>query len=115
MKGMENADWRDKLLQLSGFSEAEVNEASVTEEKKEPVKKKATDKLSIFIEKKGRGGKTATIVAGFTCSDDELRSIASELKNKLGCGGSSRGGEILIQGNRREDVQTLLRAMGYRI
>ena len=117
MTPFDNADWKEKLLRASGFSAEEVNEASSEEEsaKQSSTEKKKKDKLNIFVEKKGRGGKIATIITGFSCSDDELKLIASELKNKLGCGGSCRDGEILIQGNRREDSSSILRQMGFRI
>lgn len=71
-------------------------------------------RLDICYERKGRGGKQATIVCGFDCSDDELKEIASELKKKLATGGSARGGEILIQGDRRKDCLAALTAMGFK-
>lgn len=69
--------------------------------------------LEIVLERKGRGGKTATIISGFTCDTEELVAIAGRLKSKLGTGGSARGGEILIQGDRRADVVSLLKSLGY--
>lgn len=71
--------------------------------------------LVVSIERKGRGGKTATIVSGFALADEEVADIASTLKTKLGTGGSARGGEILVQGDRRGDVARLLRGMGHRV
>jgi translation initiation factor 1 len=71
-------------------------------------------RLDIILERKGRGGKTATIVSGFTLDDEALRSVAARLKSALGTGGSARGGEILIQGDRRSDVLRLLSDMGFR-
>lgn len=75
------------------------------------------DKLNISIERKGRGGKCVTIIAGFNDSttDDEIAELARDIKAKLGTGGSSRGGEILIQGERRAEVTEFLRARGYRL
>lgn len=68
-------------------------------------------KLNVVVERKGRGGKVATIIEGFECSDERLQEIASQLKRKLGVGGSARGGEILIQGNLREKVIEALKAI----
>ena len=70
-------------------------------------------RLCGMLDRKGRKGKDATIVEGFECSDDEVGRIASLLKQKLGVGGSARGGEILIQGDKREPVAAALSAMGY--
>lgn len=111
-----NTDWKDALGQLRG-SLPEGEEPAATVPAGEPhtdpsSKRKPKDKLHIALEKKGRGGKTATIVYGFTCSDDELQATASLLKKRLGTGGSARGGEILIQGDRRDDVAAELRRMG---
>ncbi len=69
-------------------------------------------RLDIVFERKGRGGKQATIICGFTCGEEELKEIASRLKKRLATGGSVRGGEILVQGDRRKDVLAALEAMG---
>lgn len=71
-------------------------------------------RLDIIFERKGRAGKQATIITGFTMSDEQIESLAATLKKRLGTGGSARGGEILIQGDRRRQVLDLLGTMGYR-
>ncbi|WP_295729415.1 translation initiation factor [uncultured Muribaculum sp.] len=78
---------------------------------------KSRPRLDIFFEKKGRGGKKATIVAGFPddMSDEEISALASRLKQRLGAGGSSRGGEILIQGDRRSDLRGVLESLGWKV
>ena len=68
-------------------------------------------RLDIIMERKGRGGKTATIISGWDIPDDAL---AASIKKKLGAGGSARGGDILIQGDRRKDILALLTSMGYK-
>lgn len=108
------ADWKDALAALKGSvpeGEESVSDAQLAEETK-PVKK---GKVSIAKEKKGRGGKTATIIYGFECSDEELSATASALRHRLGTGGSARGGEILLQGDVVEKVKPILKEMGYRI
>lgn len=71
------------------------------------------EKISVVIERKGRKGKTATIACGFLCSDEELAELASRARKKLGTGGSSRGGEILMQGECRERLVDFLHSEGY--
>ncbi|MDE6277365.1 MAG: translation initiation factor [Muribaculaceae bacterium] len=71
--------------------------------------------LTLLYERKGRGGKQATIIAGFEISDAELQDLAALIKKRLATGGSARGGEILIQGDRRADLRTLLPALGYKV
>ncbi len=70
--------------------------------------------LRVSIERKGRAGKTATIIEGFT-PDDDIAAIASTLKSRLGTGGSARGCEILIQGDRRADIAAFLRSLGHKV
>lgn len=72
--------------------------------------------LDIVFERKGRAGKQATIVCGFpdTISDGEIQQTASELKRRLGVGGSARGGEILFQGDQRQKLLPLLKQLGYK-
>lgn len=72
-------------------------------------------RLDIILEKKGRGGKIATIVTGFTLDDEELAQLASKMKASLGTGGSARGGEILIQGDKRDAVLKFLTKQGYKV
>lgn len=111
-------DWKDALASLSGLPEGEATDATsedniVSGKQSEVTGQKSP--LHVLIEKKGRGGKTATIVEGFDISDDEIDEIARTLRKKLGTGGSSRGGEILIQGDRKPDVIRLLKEMGFKV
>ena len=111
-------DWKDALASLSGHPEGEASN-DTSEDKTvlmtQSEVQKQTSSLHVLIEKKGRGGKTATIIEGFEISDDEIDEIARTLRKKLGTGGSARGGEILIQGDRKPDVVRLLKDMGFRV
>lgn len=82
----------------------------------EPVNTPAREpsqRLAVRLERKGRAGKVATIISGFTLPPDRVADIASQLKSRLGAGGSARGSEILIQGDRRADLPRLLRDLGF--
>ncbi|MET1080636.1 MAG: translation initiation factor Sui1 [Pseudomonas sp.] len=56
-------------------------------------------------ESKGRGGKTVTTISGVPLAEEPLKSLASELKKRCGCGGALKDGVIEIQG---DHVQLLL-------
>lgn len=102
-------DWQEQLNSLRS-SLPEGEDTAITPREDVP----KLPRLDIVFEKKGRAGKQATIVCGFNCDEATLKEIASALKKKLGCGGSARGSEILIQGDRRKDTLEALVAMGYK-
>lgn len=106
-------DWQAGL-QAFLDSNPDLPQGETVEESAE-VKSSATQpRLDIILEKKGRGGKVATIVAGFAMEDGELSALASKMKASLGTGGSARGGEILIQGDKRDAVLKFLTKQGFK-
>lgn len=100
-------DLRDQLKNL--FPEHEEQDFEMPEEKfqqKEP--------LICKFEKKGRNGKPVTLVEGFEGSEDDLKAISKKIKTKLGIGGSEKDGVIIIQGDNRDKIMTILKEMGYK-
>lgn len=69
--------------------------------------------LEVWVDKKNRGGKVATLVKGFIGSESDLKALGKLLKSKCGVGGSAKDGEIIIQGNMREKVMEILEKKGY--
>lgn len=107
-------DWKETLGKLRGNPDLPQGEENAPQPSA-PGDTLPADTLHVLTDRKGRKGKTATIVEGFTCGDEEVARVAAALKRKLGVGGSSRGGEILIQGDAAERVRGLLREMGYKV
>ena len=56
-------------------------------------------KLVVRRERKGHGGKTATVVEGIRVSPSALERIAREIRRALGCGASVEEGRIVVQGD----------------
>lgn len=105
-------DWRARLASLLPDDHTPANDDADTALQAPEGIAAQTTRLDIVYERKGRAGKPATIITGFTVDDDAVADLASDLKKRLGTGGSSRGGEILIQGDRRNDLLRLLTAKG---
>lgn len=116
MKASEpSKDWRESLSALLPDMPPATSDDSAQEQK--TAREAAPTKhprLDVLLDRKGRKGKAATIVAGFTLDDAEVEEVARRLKQRLGVGGSSRGGEILIQGDKRREVADALADLGFK-
>jgi len=70
--------------------------------------------LRVSLDKSGRAGKQVTLITGFIGTGDDLDALTKLLKTKCGVGGSSKDGDILIQGDVRDKVVTILTKEGYK-
>lgn len=70
-------------------------------------------KLRVKLETKHRGGKTVTLVDGFSGTEEDLEDLGKKLKNYCGTGGSAKDGEIIVQGDQRDKVLQWLQKNGY--
>jgi len=61
-----------------------------------------------------KGNKKLTIVRGFVGAEEDLKYLGKKLKSACGVGGTVKDGEIMIQGDQREKVMSLLIKDGYR-
>ncbi len=110
-------DWKDQLGALLNSGELpEGPDTPASPESNPETEKKKLPGLNVVFERKGRGGKSATIIEGFgNQTDKEIADLAARLKSRLGIGGSARGGEILLQGDQRSPrLKELLNAEGYK-
>ena len=105
-------DWRDKLSGLK-FELPQVEEVAAAQTPAKPAKKRQVEPLRVELDK--RNGKPATLVTDFKGKDDELKDLAKLLKVKCVAGGSSRDGEILVQGDFRVKIAEILLEMGFKV
>lgn len=66
------------------------------------------------IERKGRGGKTVSVVTGVMSHPAGQEALLKLLKTKLGTGGTLKDGVIEIQGDHRDQIVELLVGLGYK-
>jgi translation initiation factor 1 len=66
-------------------------------------------------DRKGRGGKTVTVITGVNSDDGVLSTLAQQLKKLCGSGGTIKDGAIEIQGDHCDKVQAKLVELGYKV
>ena len=71
--------------------------------------------IRIGREVKGRKCKTVTTISGLPGGLGEIKKIATDLKNRCGTGGSVKDSTIILQGDHREVVKSLLLKMGFKV
>ncbi len=74
------------------------------------LEKEESQRIKVYSTKK-RFGKLVTIVEGL--EKDVLDKTAKELKHKLACGGTAKDGSIVLQGDHKDKIKSLLVSMGY--
>ena len=78
-----------------------------------PVKNRG--RVDVRRETGGRGGKTVTVVDGFTgIGLPEKEALTKKMRAACGCGGTVKDGAIEIQGDQRETVARILAEAGFR-
>ncbi|HQY93118.1 translation initiation factor, partial [Caldilinea sp.] len=69
--------------------------------------------VRVALERKGRGGKTVSLVTGVIGAPAELEKLCKLLKNRLGTGGAVKAQIIEIQGDQRDKIVAILLELGY--
>jgi len=105
-------DLQDQLRHL--FPEHRVSDSDQSEEIEgasvEPLQK---EPLCCHYEK--RKGKPVTRITGFTGSDDLAKSLAKEIKVRWSVGGTFKEGELLFQGDFRQQIMVFLKEKGFQV
>ena len=70
--------------------------------------------VRVWLDRKGRGGKTVSVIKGIMSPPAGKEALVKLLKNKLGTGGAIKDGDIEIQGDHREKIVVLLNELGYK-
>jgi translation initiation factor 1 len=79
----------------------------------EPLPARITAKLR--LEKKGRGGKSVTVVYALPHNDAFLKGLGRELKRACGVGGTVIEGGVEVQGDLRDRLREVLSKKGWTV
>lgn len=61
-----------------------------------------------------RKGKPTTIIEGYEGEEEDFKILAKEIKTKLSVGGSFKDGAIIIQGDYRDKIMSILKDKGFK-
>ena len=109
--GKKDNDWKERLGVM--YSTNPDFNYETDDEPEQELLPPQQQKLRLRMEKNGRGGKTVTVISGFTGPQADMDALARTLKTFCGCGGSAKDGEIIIQGDFREKLKAKLLSLGY--
>ena len=109
---MKHNDWKKRLGMV--YSTNPDFDYNTGEETETPTLPNEEQHLRIVLERKGRGGKTVTLITGFCGSEADLEALCKKIKTKCGVGGTAKDGEIVIQGDMRQKVEKILSDDGYK-
>src|SRR4028118_518996 len=70
--------------------------------------------VRVQASRKGRKGKTVTVISGFQVKPETLESLLKQMKTQCGAGGTIKDGEIEIQGDHTQKLLQLLTQLGYK-
>lgn len=62
-----------------------------------------------------RKGKPITILDGYNGATEDFKILAKELKQTLGVGGSFKNESIIIQGDYRDQIMSILKEKGFKV
>jgi translation initiation factor 1 len=87
-------------------------------ESAEPIKEKSNiwlQEAPIICKYEKRKGKPITILEGYTGATSDFKMLAKEIKTKLSVGGSFKDDKIIIQGDFRDKIMTMLKDKGFKV
>lgn len=74
----------------------------------------ATCRAVVRLDRKGRGGKSVTVVEGLQLPAEESEKLLKRLKARFGTGGAVKGNALELQGDRCDAIMAELVKLGYR-
>ena len=106
-------DWKERLGMV--YSTNPDFEFNKEEEYIEETLPPQQQNLRVSLDRKKRKGKSVTLITGFVGNNDDLKDLGKLLKTKCGVGGTTKDGEILIQGDFCNKIIEILKKENYKV
>lgn len=71
--------------------------------------------IRVLREKKGRAGKTVTVISGFENDKKAISDLCKAIKKRFGCGGAVKNWTIELQGDLLSQSVTFLENLGHKV
>lgn len=106
--GQPNSDKRVVYSEFGNYDNTDATERPIAELPPNQ------QNLRVQASRKGRKGKTVTVISGFQAKPETLADLLKKLKTQCGAGGTIEENEILIQGDHAQKLVQILMQMGYK-
>ena len=90
-----------------------TDQGRIKEKKPKEVMPETDGVVRVRPEKKGRGGKTVTVITGLPMTGNDLKGFAKQLKKRCGGGGAVKDGAIELQGDHVDTMVAELIKLGH--
>jgi translation initiation factor 1 len=74
----------------------------------------AKQTVTVRLERKGRGGKSVTVIEGLRMPHHERDILLKDIKTMLGTGGTVKNASLEIQGDHRDAIMGIMDKKGYK-
>ncbi|HSW64333.1 MAG TPA: translation initiation factor [Dissulfurispiraceae bacterium] len=106
---------RDNGTMLVYSTEQGISRREPSKQKGESIAVPAVQqKVTVRLDRKGRGGKSVTVIEGLQIGTKEKDFLMKQLKSKFGTGGALKDEALEIQGDHRDAILIHLQGMGFR-
>lgn len=96
------------------YSEFGNYDNQIAQQRPVPERPPSEQNLRVQASRKGRKGKTVTVISGFQAQPETLATLLKQLKAQCGAGGTVKENELEIQGNHTQTIVQILSQLGYK-
>ena len=113
-KSPDSKPTTDNRVVYSEFGKFAHKDNSPALERAVPELPPAQQNLKVQASRKGRKGKTVTVISGFQTKPETLEALLKQLKTQCGAGGTVKDNTIEIQGEHNQKLVQILTQLGYK-